>query len=56
MKTVAKYFLVYLILILICFGTLFFSSLIPSNNIRENVSKSADILKEETNRISRCRR
>lgn len=50
MKTILKYILIYLVLILICFGSLFLTSLIPSSSIKENVSQSADLLKTETNR------
>src|SRR5574344_2119485 len=50
MKTILKYILIYLVLILICFGSLFLTSLIPSSSIKENVSQSAELLKTETNR------
>lgn len=51
MKNFLKYILTFIICVITCFGALALSTLIPQENIKENVAESAQIMKEQGERI-----
>ena len=51
MKNFLKYILTFIICVITCFGALALSTLIPQENIKENVAESAQIMKEQGERV-----
>ena len=51
MKNILKYLLTFIICVVICFGALALSTLIPQGNIRDNIKESAEIMKKQGERF-----
>ena len=50
MKTIIKYFIIFIVFIVAFVATLYITSLIPSSWLQKNVQESSEVLLKESNR------